>query len=89
MLTQAQVDSVQALLREGLTDREVAKRAGVGRTTVQRIWNGLLNKKPPKKPYQPIPQTASYYERVRREAIAAMEDKLARKRATLAMQRDR
>lgn len=88
MLTQAQVDNVKALLSQGFTDREVAQRVGVGRTTVQRIWNGQQNKKPPKQPtankYLRVPRTEAEYARIRRDAIAAMEQKLARKREALA-----
>jgi len=90
MLPPAKVDQVKALLAEGLTDREVARRAGVGRTTVQRIWAQLLDKpKRKQQVYQPVPSTPEQYQRVRQQATAAMEEKLARKRAYLAMKRDR
>ncbi len=87
MLTKAQVDAVKALLNEGLNCRQVAEQVGVGRTTVQRINDGLPNKKPPReqpyKRYQPVPRTEAEYARIRRDAIAAMEAKLAKKREAL------
>ena len=85
MLTQAQVDSVKALLDEGLNCNAIARKTGIGRTTVQRIRSAR-----PKGP-RPLPMkktrlilTEAEYARIRRDAIAAMEQKLARKRLRLA-----
>lgn len=76
-LTKEKIDEVQALIGTGATKKQIAEKAGVGLSTVDRIKKGMQSaedkaEKPTPKPPKPEPQTFATLENAK-ECISPRE----------------